>query len=89
MQVINAQSLLLLLLKINDCCVSILCFISYYLTQTPLGVRNNAINVQFFGLNEINALKIAGNAFAALGPFPTILRALISLIPKNLTLIRY
>ena len=53
------------------------------ITPKPPCVNNNAINVQFFGLNEINALKIAGNALASLGPFPTILRALISLIPQN------
>ena len=37
----------------------------------------------FLGLNMIKALKIAGNALASLGPFPTILRALIMLIPQN------
>ena len=52
-------------------------------------VNINVINVPFFGIIDINALKIAEKALAALGAFSTILRALISIIPQNVTLIPY
>ena len=45
--------------------------------------------LRLFGIIEINALKIAEKALATLGAFSTILRALISIIPQNVTLIPY
>ena len=49
----------------------------------PLCVNNNAINVHFLGLNMIMALKIAEKTLASLGPFSTILWAIIMLIPRK------
>ena len=45
--------------------------------------------LRLFGIIEINALKIAEKALATLGAFSTILRALMSIIPQNVTLMRY
>ena len=43
----------------------------------------------YFGINDTNALEIVEKALAALGPFSAISRALLSLIPQNITLLRY
>ena len=44
--------------------------------------------LRFFGINDNNALEIAEKALAMRGPFSTILRVLLSLIPQNVTLLR-
>ena len=45
--------------------------------------------LRLFGLIDNNALKIAEEALASLGAFSTIFRALLSIIPQNVTLIPY
>ena len=45
--------------------------------------------LRLFGLIDNNSLKIPEKALAALGPFSTILRVLLSIIPQNVTLIPY
>ena len=43
--------------------------------------------LRLFGLIDNNALKIAEKALASLGAFSTIFRALLSIIPQNVTLL--
>ena len=45
--------------------------------------------LRLFGIIDINALKIAEKALTSFGAFSTISRALISIIPQNVTLIPY
>ena len=44
------------------------------------------VNVQFWGINEINARKIVGNGPSEARAFPAILRVLISLSPNKLNI---
>ena len=46
-------------------------------------MNNNAISVQFFGIDVIDALRMVKNALTSVGPFLAILRALVTLVPQN------